>query len=159
MAYRRVCVAVALQRYLDITPVAERQRELVSVIAAHDGAQVAALSVEAPVELLPDVETTAEKLQRFARPLRDAGLEVEVVLREGRPIRAITEFVRSWRADLLVMGTHAKRGPLDVGLGSTAAALPSDLDVPVLLVRPTATEQRTAAELAIPRYPVVFPYG
>jgi nucleotide-binding universal stress UspA family protein len=159
MGYRRVCVAVALQRYLDITPVAERQRELAMVVAGRDDARVAVLSVEAPVELLPDVETTAEKLERYARPLRDAGLEVEVVLRQGRPSREIPEFVRSWRADLLVMGTHAKRGPLDVGLGSTAAALPTDLEIPVLLVRPTASEQRRAAELAIPRYPVVFPYG
>jgi nucleotide-binding universal stress UspA family protein len=159
MAYRRVCVAVALQRYLDFTPVTLRQRELVQMIAGGSGALVAALSVEAPVELLPDVETTAEKLERFARPLREAGLEVEIALRQGRPSRAITDFVRSWKADLLVLGTHAKRGPLDVGFGSTVSALPSDLEVPVVLIRPTAEEQRRASELAIPRYPVVFPYG
>jgi nucleotide-binding universal stress UspA family protein len=159
MSYRRICVAVALQRYLDLTPIVLRQRELVRAIALDAQAVVAVLTVEAPVELLPDVETTAEKLDRFASGLREAGVEVEAVLRRGRPVAEIVDFVTTWRADLLVIGTHSKRGPLDVGLGSTAAGLPSDLAVPVLMVRPTATEQMTARELAIPRYPVVFPYG
>jgi nucleotide-binding universal stress UspA family protein len=159
MAFRRICVAVALQRYLDFTPIALRQREVARAVAVDGKALVAVLTVEAPVELLPDVETTAEKLDRFASGLREAGLEVEAVLRRGRPVAEIVDFVTTWRADLLIIGTHSKRGPLDVGLGSTAAGLPSDLAVPVLMVRPTATEQMTARELAIPRYPVVFPYG
>ena len=48
---------------------------------------------------------------------------------------------------------------LDIGLGSTASALMRDLDVTVLMVRPTEEEQERAKELMIPRYPVVFPYG
>ena len=48
---------------------------------------------------------------------------------------------------------------LDVGLGSTAAALLREMEITVLMVRPTADEQERAQELIIPRYPVVFPYG
>jgi hypothetical protein len=44
-------------------------------------------------------------------------------------------------------------------MGSTASALMRDLDVTVLMVKPTLAEQERAKELIIPRYPVVFPYG
>ncbi len=159
MKHECICVAVALQRYLDFTPVALRQRDLAQLISRGTGAQVFFLSVEAPVELLPGLETTREKLDRFAKPLRDEGIEVVTELRTGRPSREIAEALEARGADLLIMGSHSKRGPLDVGLGSTVKALPSDLEVPVLLVRPTASETDRAHELIIPPYPMVFPYG
>jgi len=159
MAYSRICVAAALQRYLDITPIAARLRDLAGVLAGAYDIPVAVISVEAPVELLPDVETTEEKLERLAAPLREQGLVVSTKLLEGRPSQQIAAFVEIVGADLLLIGSHSKRGVLDVGLGSTAAALLREMEITVLMVRPTADEQERAQELIIPRYPVVFPYG
>lgn len=159
MAYRKIVAAVALQRYLDFTPIAMRIRDLSALIATACGASLTILSVDAPVELLPDVETTADKLERLCEPLRAAGVEVATVLREGRPSKVISAVVAELGADLLVIGTHSKRGPIDVGLGSTALALERELGATVLLVRPTPAEQEAARELMIPRYPLVFPYG
>jgi nucleotide-binding universal stress UspA family protein len=159
MAYTRICVAVALQRYLDITPIAARIRDLAGVLAAAYRVPISVLSVEAPVELLPDVETMEEKIERYAEPLRVEELKVDIALRKGRPSTAIIAHVQAIGADLLIIGSHSKRGPLDVGLGSTAAALLRDLETTVLMVRPTEAEQEAARELMIPRYPIVFPYG
>jgi nucleotide-binding universal stress UspA family protein len=159
MAYRRIVVAAALQRYLDFTPIAVRIRDLGADLAGLYGISIHILSVDAPVELLPGVETTDEKLDRFAAPLRQRGLEVVTCLRDGRPSRAIEEYVDEVGADLVIMGSHSKRGPIDVGLGSTASAIGRDLVATVLLVRPTAAEQAGAQELMIPKYPLVFPYG
>ncbi len=159
MPYSRICVAAALQRYLDLTPIAVRIRDLARALALADNAAVSVLSVEAPVELLPDVETMAEKLDRYAEPLLADGIEVEIALRQGRPSHEIAAFVESIGADLLIIGSHSKRGVLDVGLGSTAAALVRDLDATIIMVRPTEEEQHRARELMIPKYPVVFPYG
>ena len=159
MAYSKICVAAALQRYLDVTPIAARIRDLARVLAAADNAPVSVLSVEAPVELLPDVDTMEEKIERYAEPLRAAGLEVDAVIRKGKPSREIIAHMEEIGADLLIIGSHSKRGPLDVGLGSTAAALLRDLETTVITVRPTEAEQERATELMIPRYPVVFPYG
>lgn len=159
MPYNRVCVAVALQRYLDITPIAARLRELALLIAKADDAQLALLSVEAPVDLLPDVDTMEEKLARFAGGLDGEGLQVTTELREGKPSREIMDFAGAFKADLLIIGSHSKRGPLDVGLGSTAAALMRELETTIITVRPTEAEQERARELMIPRYPLVFPYG
>ena len=159
MAYTRICVAAALQRYLDITPIAARIRDLAGVLAAAYRVPISVLSVEAPVELLPDVETMEEKIERYAEPLRVEDLKVDVALRKGRPSSAIIAHVQAIGADLLIIGSHSKRGPLDVGLGSTASALLRDLETTVLMVRPTESEQEAARELMIPRYPIVFPYG
>lgn len=159
MAYTRICVAVALQRYLDITPIAARLRDLAGVLAVAYNAPVTVVTVEAPVELLPDAETTEEKLQRLASPLRDLGLMVNTNKLEGRPSEEIVSLVKTIEADLLVIGSHSKRGVLDIGMGSTASALMRELDVTVLMVKPTVDEQEQAKELIIPRYPVVFPYG
>ena len=159
MAYRRIVAAVALQRYLDFTPIALRIRDIAALLARSCGASLTILSVDAPVELLPGVETTRDKLERLCEPLRAAGTEVTAVLREGRPSKVIAEVVAELGADLLVMGTHSKRGPIDVGLGSTASAIDRELAATVLLVRPGPAEQEAARELMIPRYPLVFPYG
>jgi len=159
MPYSRICVAAALQRYLDISPIAARIRDLARVVAMADNARVWVLSVEAPVELLPDVETTTEKLDRYAEPLVAEGIEVETVLRKGRPSREIAAFVEASTIDLLIIGSHSKRGTLDVGLGSTASALMRELETTVFMVRPTENEQEKARELMIPKYPMVFPYG
>jgi hypothetical protein len=93
MAYRRIVAAVALQRYLDFTPIAVRIRDLAALLARACGASLTILSIDAPVELLPGVETTADKLERLCEPLRAAGMEVAVVLREGRPSKVISEVV------------------------------------------------------------------
>ena len=159
MAYTRICVAAALQRYLDITPIAARIRDLAGVLAAAYRVPISVLSVEAPVELLPDVETLEEKIERYAEPLRVEDLKVDIALRKGRPSTAIIAHVQAIGADLLIIGSHSKRGPLDVGLGSTAAALLRELETTVLMVRPTESEQEAAKELIIPRYPLIFPYG
>ena len=66
MPYTKICVAAALQRYLDITPIAARIRDLAGVLAAAYSVPVSVLTVEAPVELLPDVDTMEEKIERYS---------------------------------------------------------------------------------------------
>ena len=159
MEYQTICVPVALQRYLGFTPISLKQRDFAVKLAEVYGAGIHVLSVEAPVPLLPGVESTEEKLNRFVEPLTSGGIEVVAALRKGRPSREIVGYVEEVRADLIIIGSHSKRGPLDVGLGSTASALNHDLPATVLMVRPMAEEQERVRELIIPRFPMIFPYG
>lgn len=159
MVYRSICVAVALQRYLDFTPVALRQRTLARALAKIGDGRLTVVSVDAPVDLLPHLASTEEKLQRFVEPLAAEGLTVATMLRAGKPSAEILEVVEEVDADLLIMGSHSKSGPLDIGLGSTARAIPHDLEVPLIFIRPTANDVERGRELIIPSYPVVFPYG
>ena len=159
MGYERIVVAAALQRYLDFTPIAIRIRDLGALIAAAEGAPLHVLSVEAPVELLPGVETTAEKLTRLVEPLQRNGREVIAELCHGKPSRSISDYVERVGADLLIIGSHSKTGPLGARLGSTASAVSRELEATVVMVRPTQQEQERAHDLMIPKYPLVFPYG
>jgi len=56
-------------------------------------------------------------------------------------------FARSWNADLIVVGTHGRRGVNRILLGSDAERIPHLTPVPVLLARgpdPAAHEQAEA---------------
>lgn len=78
-----------------------------------------------------------EKAQNIAR---EAGMEHEAKLLEiqtfGHRISdLIVEEAKDWPADLIVVGTHGRRGLHDVLLGSVSDGVARRASVPVLLVR------------------------
>jgi nucleotide-binding universal stress UspA family protein len=78
----------------------------------------------------------AQKMNDYVTPLKDAGLEVVSILRLGTPRDAIVEVAREVEADLLVIGSHSKRGLLDVALGGTAQQVAKRAPCTVVLVSP-----------------------
>jgi nucleotide-binding universal stress UspA family protein len=85
------------------------------------------------------------KLARSGRAVLDAarrsakklGVEAETVLREPLTKRVADEVLseaKKWRADLIVMGTHGRRGLRRLVLGSDAEQIVRLANVPVLLV-------------------------
>ncbi len=77
-------------------------------------------------------------LEEASKQAGDKGVPVECVLREGggrRVSERILEEARSWPADLIVMGTHGRRGLSHLALGSDAELVVRESPVPVLLVR------------------------
>ena len=52
---------------------------------------------------------------------------------------------REWRADIIVMGTHGRRGFRHLVLGSDAEAVLHDAPVPVLLIKAVPDEDRPKA--------------
>jgi nucleotide-binding universal stress UspA family protein len=57
----------------------------------------------------------------------------------GRAADFIVEQARKWRADLIVLGTHGRRGVRRLVMGSDAEQVIRATRVPVLLVRSKAT--------------------
>jgi nucleotide-binding universal stress UspA family protein len=91
-------------------------------------------------------EAGAEVLRSSADAVRNAGLTAETELVEcvgGRAADIIVERAKAWRADLIVLGTHGRRGVRRLVMGSDAEEVVRLAPVPVLLVRPSATEART----------------
>ena len=73
----------------------------------------------------------------------DAGVAAETVLRDTLSERVsdmIVDEAKSWRADLIVIGTHGRRGVGRLLLGSDAEQVARSASVPVLLVRGKAAE-------------------
>lgn len=69
---------------------------------------------------------------------RKQGIEAETVLVEALGNRAsdlIIQHSKQWNADLIVMGTHGRRGWRRMALGSDAEHVLRESSVPVLLVR------------------------
>jgi len=68
----------------------------------------------------------------------NAEVEVEPKLLEHHSTQigeAIIEDAQKWQADLIVMGTHGRRGFARPGMGSDAEFVSTHAPVPVLLVR------------------------
>jgi nucleotide-binding universal stress UspA family protein len=83
--------------------------------------------------------------------VRQAGIEPESVLVEtigGPAAEAIIAQAGSWPAELIVMGTHGRRGLARVAMGSDAEEVVRASPVPVLLVRGQLSAQAHASRAA-----------
>ena len=78
-----------------------------------------------------------DAIERAANRARRAKLEPETALVEnfvGRVAEGIVDQAKRWRADLIVMGTHGRRGFNRLLMGSSAELVVRSSSVPVLLV-------------------------
>jgi nucleotide-binding universal stress UspA family protein len=83
-------------------------------------------------------EAGAKLLDEAAALVRSAGLDVESVLYDnvaGPVDQQIVNEAVAWKADLIVLGTHGRRGVGRVVMGSSAERILRTAPVPVLLVR------------------------
>jgi len=99
--------------------------------------------VRAGLAYLPDMEVNlrahGQKLLTEARAeLEKSGVDGETVLLEGAAVHTgdhIVEYAKRWPADLIVIGTHGRRGLVRLLMGSDAEFVVRTSPVPVLLVR------------------------
>jgi nucleotide-binding universal stress UspA family protein len=146
--YTRILVSVdgsdtskrALNEALELAKVHQSQLRIVHVVDAAtlfvgdhfyaDMDRLEAAMMEAGKKVLAEAAAVAEK----------AGLRAETQLIEIETINArvadlIVQDAKSWRAGLIVVGTHGRRGLSRVVLGSVAEGVVRAAPVPVLLVR------------------------
>ena len=79
-----------------------------------------------------------ELLEKHRRQLAEQGITVETKLVEtygGRIGSVISEEAQKWNADLLVVGTHGRKGIAHLLMGSVAEGITRTASIPVLLVR------------------------
>jgi nucleotide-binding universal stress UspA family protein len=99
-------------------------------------------SAEAGLNIEPVVESMKRAgkrvLDRAAKLAAARGVRPETELWEnatGRVAEVLIARAKRWRADLIVMGTHGRRGVNRMLLGSDAELVVRNSPVPVLLVR------------------------
>ena len=144
--FRRIVVAVdgsntsnlALREAIELAKDQQSELRIVFVV------DVFALTAETPVQLT-QYEVAERKagdlaLKRAAALARKAGIEAETVLLEVQTLRdriadEISRNAKKWRADLIVIGSHGRRGLSRLFLGSVAESLARIAPVPVLLIR------------------------
>ncbi|WP_454765246.1 universal stress protein [Cupriavidus campinensis] len=90
-------------------------------------------------------ESGKRALEAAGKALADAGLafETKLVMEPavaGDVAGSLNEAAREWGGDLLVIGTHGRRGVRRLVLGSVAEAVIRQATMPVLLVRGKVSE-------------------
>ena len=80
----------------------------------------------------------AALLESVAEQLRGAGFAAAASLRDGDPRNTIVQCAREWHADLIVLGSHGKKG-LDRMLGSVSDSVARHAPCSVEIVRTGST--------------------
>lgn len=70
--------------------------------------------------------------------------EVEEIILNGHAGEAIIDDAITWKADLIVAGSHGKRGVRRFMLGSVASAISNNAPSSVLIIRPEAGLRQTS---------------
>jgi len=147
-AHRRLTAVVPL----DGSPVAEQALECATELALSIGARLVLAAVEptagdvglAEVGVIPywvmaDHEAALVRLNEYLKQtavrLTRMGLQVETRLSEGSPSEEILHISAVEQADLIIMTTHGRSGMKRLMLGSVAANVLQNAEVPVLLAR------------------------
>jgi nucleotide-binding universal stress UspA family protein len=113
-------------------------------------------------DLIESIRDGGKKVVQAAETLaRKNGLDPETVVLEsigGPASELILEQATKWPADLIVMGTHGRRGLRRLAMGSDAESVVRDTSVPVLLVhgikKPGIAATQTQEAYAVSKQPV-----
>ena len=86
-------------------------------------------------EFASQVELAAKgEMAKIASNLRDSSVKVDTTVVSGGPAHEIVAFVAKSKVDLIVMGTHGRKGLSHVLLGSVAERVVRTATCPVLIV-------------------------
>jgi len=147
MAYKRILVPVdgsttsakGLQEAIKVAKQLRARLRLLHVVeefAAFSAPEVGANIVPLLDAMKSGGRKTLARIERSARS-KARGVRFDTMLVEdfgGRVADAIVTQARRWRADLIVMGTHGRRGVQRALLGSDAELVVRYSPVPVLLI-------------------------
>lgn len=125
---------VALAMALDL---AEKMRARVTILHAYEvPTYVFPESVVATADLIGQIRGAAdEALASLVERSRRPGVQVDTALRQGVAWSEIDRAAQELGADLVVMGTHGRRGLSRALIGSVAERVVRTAPCPVLTVR------------------------
>ncbi|MDB4991196.1 MAG: hypothetical protein JWN04_6374 [Myxococcaceae bacterium] len=121
-----LATAFELARALDATV------HLLHVLALQDGTVAASLSHE---DRAAREKRSEIKLQALARSCEGAGRVGRVITRFGDPARLVLLTAEELPADMIVLGTHSRRGVEHWLLGSVAETVVRQAKCPVLVAK------------------------
>jgi universal stress protein A len=98
-----------------------------------------------PLDPYPIVEKDRrEQLEKLARERIPAAVRCETLVTSGDPAERVLETARGLSADLIVMGTHGRKGLGHLVLGSAAERVVRESPMPVLTTHSTTRVRKTA---------------
>ena len=106
------------------------------------GSEFKIVTVEEPWLIKPS--STMLNINRAEEVLASAGLKATADVLDGNPKEAILEEAKKWNADLIVVGSHGRRGFKRLLLGSVSEAVAMNAHCSVVVVRDAAHSLRRA---------------
>jgi nucleotide-binding universal stress UspA family protein len=100
------------------------------IVGLPDGALVPSADIAIAI-----LNSAQKALDTVVRAKKNLGIEITAVLKNGEPREAILAVAKDMGADLVVMGTHGRRGLAHILLGSVAEYVVRTSPQPVLTVR------------------------
>ena len=155
--YRRILVPVdgsaasgaGLEEAIRLAKGQRARLRLVHVVneyVAYQGFDLSGAALYYAGDLIDALRESGRKLvEKAAARVRKRGINAETAIFDsvaGRVADLIIAEARRWRADLIVMGTHGRRGVNRLVLGSDAEIVVRTASVPVLLVKSRAGKPR-----------------
>lgn len=102
--------------------------------------------LSASVQMIALVEQAraedSKRLQALAADVRNRGIKVSPIFKEGVRYEQILRAAAEVKADIIVLGTHGRSGLAHVMLGSVAERVVRMASCPVLTVRPRSLAKR-----------------
>jgi nucleotide-binding universal stress UspA family protein len=136
----------AMQPALDLAiAVARRFDSDLTLVHAFDLAPFTSMTPFEPIiDIEPLVVAAEGELKKVLTKVRASWPKTECELRRGAPYEVILAVARAHASDLIVVGSHGRRGIARVLLGSVAERVVRLSPVPVLTVHPPAAAGATA---------------
>jgi nucleotide-binding universal stress UspA family protein len=127
----------AIEHAIDL---AQRYDATLHALYVVDGAAYSTLEAGADV-IIGALETEGDAAtRRVADAAEEAGVEAETTVTSGTAYRSIRDYVDDHAIDMIVMGTHGRKGLDRYLLGSVTERVVRTSDVPVLTVRHSTDE-------------------
>src|SRR5215472_14378121 len=152
--YTTILLAAALQKWDRYSAHALAAREVAASLAQGTSHHLSVLSVydDPPLTLgyIPAEMASRQqeelwrrtdalmvhKMDAYVAPLHSLGVAITPILRRGNPRDIIVQVATNLKADLLILGSHSKRGLMDIALGGTAQQVGKSAPCLVVLVSP-----------------------
>lgn len=118
----------AVDRALELASLHNAELTVVSVVSVNEE-----FSAQAP-EMVNELITKAHGLLNDIKARAEgSGIKIQTVVKEGDPHEVITELATAINADLLVMGSHGRKGLTRLLMGSVTERVIGFADRPVLI--------------------------
>ena len=127
----------AIEHAIDL---AERYDATLHALYVVDGAAYSTLEAGAEIVVEALESEGEEATERVADAAESAGVNCETIVTTGTAYRSIRDYVDENDVDMIVMGTHGRKGLDRYLLGSVTERVVRTSDVPVLTVRQPTDE-------------------
>ncbi|WAS05472.1 universal stress protein [Gloeomargaritales cyanobacterium VI4D9] len=99
------------------------------------------------VRVREDTEALAAAAEKLTLPTDTGGVEVQRIIRSGKPAEVVVQVAQEVRADLIIVGTQQRNALAEKFVGSDALNIMRKCEIPLMVIRPQLVQVLTAEEL------------